>query len=125
MLKDAPPDYELVYDVSGRTIHPGDILKLPHYVDSRTKQQVYMYKLVVQVDDDLQISTTGRYLYGLDPQTIVMAGSLQKAHKCRLAVVSNQWEIISGHPTRLADGGIQTWYERPRHNQEQEESDDG
>ena len=81
-------------DKYGREIKAGDLLKIPHFT-ARNRKRIYMYKLVVRVDDNFCIAMTGNYLYAVDVCDIYRKGLLSKAHKCPLSVVG-ECEIIDG-----------------------------
>lgn len=92
-------------DRHGREIKAGDIIRIPHFRAIR-RRMIYMYKLVVRVDDDLKISESGHYLYAVDIADIWKKRSLDKASKCRLSV-HDDCEII-GCGSNLDD----LWWER-------------
>lgn len=76
---------ETICDKHGRRVQNGDLIKVFHFVDARTRRIVYMYKLVLEDD------------YGLSAVDVVDIGvhkSLDKAFTCRLSVVDDEFEII-------------------------------
>ena len=83
------------YDIKGREIKAGDLLKVPHFTAARRRTRIYMYKLVCRADDRMTITKDGQYLYAVDVCDIYRKGSLNKAHKCPLSVVGD-CEIIDG-----------------------------
>jgi len=83
------------YDIKGREIKAGDLLKVPHFTAARRRTRIYMYKLVCRTDDRMTITKDGQYLYAVDVCDIYRKGSLDKAHKCLLSVVG-ECEIIDG-----------------------------
>lgn len=97
------------YDVNGREIKDGDLLRSHHYTAMRNGRKVYMYKLVFRFNDDLQRDPKGRRQYAVDVADIHRQGSIDKAHKCRVQDVSN-WEVIDD----AGPGGGETWWERPK-----------
>lgn len=100
------------YDINGRPVRPGDLIRIYHYRDYRTCRHCYMHKLVVLVDDDLEVSPTGEYLYAVDILDVWRKNSLDDAHKHKMEA-GDEFEIIDGMSRRV-DGNLQTWYERPR-----------
>ena len=82
-------------DSKGREIKAGDLLKIPHFTAARYRKKIYMYRLVVRVDDDLCVNKTGNHLYAVDVSDIYRRGSLEKAFKSPLSVVG-ECEIIDG-----------------------------
>ena len=95
-------------DKHGREIKPGDLLKIPHFV-AYDRCKVYMYKIVVQVDDDRNISHDGEHLYAMDTSDIAREYSLDSAFMCPLSVVG-ECEIIDDSAT----GDEECWWERKR-----------
>lgn len=95
-------------DSKGREIKAGDLLKIPHFTAARRRTKVFMYKLVVNVDEHLEINPFGKYLYAVDVTDIYRSGSLYSASKCPLSVI-NDCEVIDGG---TVDGNDLFW-ERP------------
>ena len=81
-------------DCHGREIKAGDLIKVPHFIAQR-RRKVFMYKLIVRVDDRLRVSESGNELYAVCVVDIAKQSSLDKAHKCRLSVIGD-CEIIDG-----------------------------
>lgn len=101
-----------ICDINGREVQPGDLIRVPHYRDRRTKRQCFIHKLVVLVDKDFCMTSDGKYLYCVDVLDIWDSGSLQKAFKCSLDCI-DEFEIIDGLAMKTG-GTLQTWYERPK-----------
>ncbi len=80
------------FDRTGREIKHGDLLKVFHFV-AYNRRKIYMHKLVVRVNDDMEITTTGKYMYAIDVVDIARKLSLDTASKCPLSVVG-ECEII-------------------------------
>jgi hypothetical protein len=68
-----------------------------------------MHKLVVRVNDMLQLKPDGEHLYAVDVVDIARKGSLDRAHKCPLAVVG-ECEIIDD----AGSGSDVSFWERKR-----------
>jgi len=96
------------FDKTGREIKAGDLLKVPHFT-AYNKRKIFMYKLVVRVDDMLQVKPHGDYLYAVDVVDIARQVSLQRAHKCPLSVVG-ECEIIDD----AGSGSDVSFWERKR-----------
>ncbi len=105
---------EVAFDINGREIKQGDIVRTFHYMDGRTGCKVYMHKLVFAVNDNLELDAKGKYLYAVSIVDIWRHGSIREAHKCPLGCDPEGWEIIDGHDDKGNDGEIVTWYERPK-----------
>lgn len=85
----------------------GDLLKVPHFT-AYNRRKIYMYKLVVRVNDMLQLNPDGEHLYVVDVVDIARSGSLDRAHKWPLSLVGD-CEIIDD----AGDGSVSFW-ERKR-----------
>lgn len=81
------------YDIEGRLIQAGDLLKIFHFRAYLRRRKVYMYKLVFAVDDNRKLNKDGKYLYAVDVGDIWKEG-LDKAHKCPLYMLGGNCEII-------------------------------
>ena len=91
-------------DVNGREVRPGDVVRVFHYVDRRTRRRCYMYFLVVKHSGKLCV---------VNIADIWKSGSLDAAHKTTIQDL--QVEIIDGTSRRTEHGdGLETWYERPK-----------
>ena len=97
------------YDSKGREIKAGDLLKVPHFTAARRRTRVFMHKLVVNVDEVMNITKDGKYLYAVDVTDIYRTGSLDSASKCPLSVI-HDCEIIDGGTVQ----GNDLFWERPR-----------
>lgn len=95
-------------DKTGREIIAGDLLKVPHFT-AYNKRKIYMYKLVVRVNEMLQLKLDGEHLYAVDVVDIARKGSLDRAHKCPLSVVG-ECEIIDD----AGSGSDVSFWERKR-----------
>lgn len=95
-------------DSKGREIKHGDLLKIPHF-KCRSGRNVFMYKLVVLVDDNCKISPQGKWLYCVDVTDIARSG-IEKAFKCPLTVI-DACEIIDD----ASDGIERAFWERKKH----------
>lgn len=102
-----------MHDIRGREVKAGDLIRIPHYVDRRTKRKCYMYKLVVGITSDRIISEHGDLVACVDVTDIWEKKSLDKAHQCPLSVCE-EFEIIDGLSETKATGELETWYERPK-----------
>lgn len=96
-------------DIKGREIKAGDLVKVLHFVAARRRKRIYMHKLVVRVDEKLNITPDGKLLYAVGVVDIYRKGSLDKAHKCPLDWLG-ECEIIDGG---TVDGNDLFW-ERQR-----------
>ena len=95
----------MIRDKTGREIRHGDLIRFWHYKDARTRRNVYMYKLVVQ---------SGGLRYAVDVMELPRYGT-GAAYRCLLdSEYAAGCEIVDGEIERLPDGGIRTWYERPK-----------
>lgn len=83
------------YDIKGREIKAGDLVKVPHFRAARRRQMIYMYKLICRVDKQRLVTPDGEYLFAVDVTGIYLNGSLQDAHKCPVSVLGD-CEIIDG-----------------------------
>lgn len=101
-------------DSKGREIKAGDLLKIPHFTAKKNRKRIYMYRLVVRVDDDFQVTKTGSHLYAVCVCDIYRRGSLEKAFKSPLSVVG-ECEIIDGGTVHDDD----LYWERKRDRSEQ------
>jgi ribosome-associated protein YbcJ (S4-like RNA binding protein) len=99
-----------IRDKTGREIKKGDLLKVFHFVSYGRRRKIYMHKLVVSVDDDMEICATGQYLYAVDVVDIARKLSLSAASKCPLSVVG-ECEIVGDS----GNGIEQSFWERKRH----------
>jgi hypothetical protein len=97
-------------DKTGREIKRGDLLRVFHFVTYGRRRKVYMHKLVVGVDDNLEISATGQHLYAVDVVDIARKLSLSAASKCPLSVVG-ECEIVGDS----GNGLEQSFWERKGH----------
>lgn len=99
-------------DCTGREIKPGDILKVFHFKDYRTRRKIHMYKLVCRADNGLNICPNGEYLYAVDIQDIFTCNSLLSAHKFYLGAIEDfsDIEIVAGGSVKDND----LFWERPR-----------
>lgn len=102
---------DLLCDIHGREVKPGDLIRVYHFT-ARNRRKCYMHKLVVLVDDELNIRKTGTHLYGVDVADIWKTGSLDSAHKYRLEG-NGEFEIIDGL-SFLLSGELETWWERKK-----------
>jgi hypothetical protein len=92
-----------VIDKNGREIRHGDLIRVPHYTDGRTRRKVFMHKLVV---------SNGSHKEAIDVCDIAKRGVV--AHRCYLdADYAAGCEIIDGL-SGCNDDGLECWYERPR-----------
>lgn len=97
-----------ITDKNGREIKAGDLLKVFHFIAARRRQRIYMYKLVMEVDNDLKLTKGGEYLYAVDISDAYRFG-FDRAHKCCLSVII-ECEIINGSKEGVGD----LFWERPR-----------
>lgn len=97
-------------DINGREVRNGDLIKIFHYIDARTKRKCYMYKIVARVNGALKIASDGQHLFAVCVREIGKYGDISRAHKCRLDVCG-EFEIIDGIMV-----GNETWYEREKQN---------
>lgn len=82
------------YDIKGREIKEGDLLKIWHY-KARGGPNVYMYKIVFRVDDFLSPDRNGSHLYAFEVSDMSIPGkSIEKVHKCPLSVLGD-CEIVA------------------------------
>lgn len=103
-------------DIHGREAMPGDLIRIYHYRDRSTGRKCVMHKLLVLVDEKLNATPDGTYLYAVDVIDIWKKVNLQTASRCRLDSCGS-FEIIDG-PSHRVNGDLQTWYERPKVSQE-------
>ena len=98
-------------DKKGREIMAGDILRVFHFRYYQRRETVYMYKVVMRVNNQLELDPTGEHLYAVCIEDLARHCVTKDAHKCRLDVMDPQdVEIVAGG--RVTDG---TWFlERPR-----------
>jgi hypothetical protein len=102
---------ENLRDINGREIRLGDVLKLFHFRDRRSRRNVYMYRVVVRCNDKREIDPGGRWLFGVEICDIPTKG-LDGAFKHNLQGM--EVEIIDGAFEHLPDGGLAAWYDRPK-----------
>jgi len=102
-------------DRNGREIIPGDLIRVFHYKDARTKRLVYMHKLVVLCNEKREADPDGQWLYGVDVLGIGRKG-MDLAHRFLLTSeeMCGDREIIDGLVWRSPENGLFCWYERPR-----------
>jgi hypothetical protein len=102
---------EPIRDIHGREVKPGDLIRVYHYTNRR-RRKCYMHKLVVLVDDKLNICKTGTHLYGVDVADIWKTGILNAAHKYPMEG-NGPFEIIDGL-SFLQSGNLECWWERKK-----------
>jgi len=102
-------------DRNGREIMPGDLIRVFHYKDARTKRLVYMHKLVVLCDEKMSEDASGNWICAIDMLGIYRHG-LSAAHRYLLEPgdCGEVTEIIDGLAWRSPGNELFCWYERPR-----------
>ena len=101
MMERAP-----VYDIKGREIRHGDLLRSHHYIDRRTRRNIYLYHGVIARND-------AGYLEAV-PVTELCG---RKPDGGRVWIVPGNtcgFEIVYGPAMIDTHEGPVCWYERPR-----------
>ena len=104
-------------DLTGRQIEPGDLLKVYHFTTT-CRRNIYMYKLVFLVNEDLEIEREGKYLCAVDVADTHRKNSIDAAHKYMLSDINLSLEIVDGGTTQ--DDNL--WWERPKQRVSQEDT---
>lgn len=104
----------VIRDINGREVKPGDLVRLRHYVDTRTGRFCYMYKIVMRGTDGFKIDPQGECLFGVDVCDVAAKHSVGDAHKYLINHQTDGIEVIDGQLERKADGSSECWYERPK-----------
>lgn len=100
--------FETLFDVNGRQIIPGDVLKVWHFRMARWGKSIYMYKLVVQGGKDAFIGS-GDHL-----RAVHLELPLKAEHSYPLKYSLEGTEIVDGPSMRDASGYLKLWCERPK-----------
>lgn len=100
--------FETLFDIRGRQILPGDILRVDHFRMARWRKQMYMYKLVVQGGRDAFIGS-GEHL-----RAVHLELPLKAEHSHPLKYSLEGTEIIDGPSMRDKNGDLRMWCERPK-----------
>lgn len=100
--------FETLFDIRGRQILPGDILRVDHFRMARWRKKMYMYKIACQSDANRNLGTGDRLL------ALHIELPLEAAHGYWLKYSLEGTEIIDGPSMRDKDGDLRMWCERPK-----------
>lgn len=106
-----PEQDDTPIDKNRRPVMIGDIIRVFHFTARSRKRKVFMYKVVVKVDEKLEICGDGNYWYAVDIQDCFAKGT-DIAHRCQLDSIG-EFEIIDGRAVERPEG-LQCWWERPK-----------
>ena len=94
------------FDIRGIPICVGDLLKIYHFTATRYRRKVYMYRLVMRLDNRCTL---------IDVAGVGFSGSIKSVHQNRLDGSSVYGaEVIDGPYHRNAKGNLLCFYERER-----------
>ncbi len=103
---------KVVLDNTGREIKEGDLLRIFHYKDRRTRRNVYLYKLVVR--DGGEFVCVDACWWALNAR-VTVTDELPCGRRCPLSVLRDgRLEIIDGIHVQDEQGGIHCWYDRKK-----------
>ena len=93
-------------DIRGTPICIGDLLKIYHFTATRYRRKVYMYRLVMRLDNGFTL---------IDVAGVGWSGSIKSVHQNRLDGSSVCGaEVIDGPYYKNAKGNLLCFYERER-----------
>lgn len=96
-------------DRNGLPAMAGDIIKIWHFRAAVRRRNVFMYKVLVRVDEKRRPDAKGEYLCAFDI-TEMAQKPLDKVHCCSLDGIA--FEIIDGPSIHNPDKSLTCWWGR-------------